>query len=541
MAAIGGIDRRTIMRKSLLTIFICLISAMLLSGCGKSDDSSLTDKFENIMEDAEENENEEENATTFDVKQAEKNLKEMSDAMVSYLWVALMTESEGDVFNLGEGVDLKLSDSDKIRAAVLASETDGVIDSYFTLKKGELVEDKNAETGPDSDGFHGMSVPDKSVEENYMDLFGEEADWDALPTEPECDLLDAVSYTDEDGTYALQIDQEVDTETALQNHECKVKENVGKYIGEVNIFWGYWGELEQKPGYSNYIVSYSLELNDKSKYGMAITAISVRKAEVASKEDVTITDVSWNFGSYEEWSENNSDVGEVYFKLSNGDTTTEQVPLGYYVEGMEELDIDGDGEDEIVINQYFFNTIGEFNIIYIFKLADGNIEDISPMGDVPELTDDVADMMIKPLDKEGYPKYALDVTTYQKESADVSVKYHTLLAWHNGSWEEIETNEPDEKQFEETSEDHTIPEYFIYVISPDGYANLRTGPGAEYDVICQIPTGDSMEVYRETATDKKGNKWLKVAYWHPEGTSQLDGSNEQGITEIGWIAESQVE
>ena len=326
------------MRKSLLTIFICLISAMLLSGCGKSDDSSLTDKFENIREDAEENENEEENATTLDV-----------------------------------------------------------------------------------------------------------------------------------------------------------------------------------------------------------TAISVRKAEVASKEDVTITDVSWNFGSYEEWSENNSDVGEVYFKLSNGDTTTEQVPLGYYVEGMEELDIDGDGEDEIVINQYFFNTIGEFNIIYIFKLADGNIEDISPMGDVPELTDDVADMMIKPLDKEGYPKYALDVTTYQKESADVSVKYHTLLAWHNGSWEEIETNEPDEKQFEETSEDHTIPEYFIYVISPDGYANLRTGPGTEYDVICQIPTGDSMEVYRETATDKKGNKWLKVAYWHPEGTSQLDGSNEQGITEIGWIAESQVE
>ena len=529
------------MRKSLLTIIICLISAMLLAGCGKSDDSSLTDRLENIREDAEENENEEENATTLDVKQAEKNLKAMSDAMVSYLWVALMTESEGDVFNLGEGVDLKLSDSDKIRAAVLASETDGVIDSYFTLKKGELVEDKNAETGPDSDGFHGMSVPDKSVEENYMDLFGEEADWDALPTEPECDLLDAVSYTDEDGTYALQIDQEVDTETALQNHECKVKENAGKYIGEVNIFWGYWGELEQKPGYSNYIVSYSLELNDKSKYGMAITAISVRKAEVASKEDVTITDVSWNFGSYEEWSENNSDVGEVYFKLSNGDTTTEQVPLGYYVEGMEELDIDGDGEDEIVINQYFFNTIGEFNIIYIFKLADGNIEDISPMGDVPELTDDVADMMIKPLDKEGYPKYALDVTTYQKESADVSVKYHTLLAWHNGSWEEIETNEPDEKQFEETSEDHTIPEYFIYVISPDGYANLRTGPGTEYDVICQIPTGDSMEVYRETATDKKGNKWLKVAYWHPEGTSQLDGSNEQGITEIGWIAESQVE
>ena len=35
----------------------------------------------------------------------------------------------------------------------------------------------------------------------------------------------------------------------------------------------------------------------------------------------------------------------------------------------------------------------------------------------------------------------------------------------------------------EAQEEETIPEYFIYVISPDGYANLRTGPGTEYDVI----------------------------------------------------------
>ena len=81
------------------------------------------------------------------------------------------------------------------------------------------------------------------------------------------------------------------------------------------------------------------------------------------------------------------------------------------------------------------------HIVYIFKLAGGDIEDISPMGDIPELTDDVADMMIKPLDKDGYPKYALDVITYQKDSTDVSVKYHALLAWHNGSWEEIGNTE----------------------------------------------------------------------------------------------------
>ena len=90
-------------------------------------------------------------------------------------------------------------------------------------------------------------------------------------------------------------------------------------------------------------------------------------------------------------------------------------------------------------------------------------------------------------------------------------------------------------------EEETIPEYLIYVKSPDGYANLRKGPGTEYDVICQIPTGDSMEVYRENALDKKGKKWLKVAYWHSEGTPQPDGSDDPGVWETGWISESQVE
>lgn len=90
-------------------------------------------------------------------------------------------------------------------------------------------------------------------------------------------------------------------------------------------------------------------------------------------------------------------------------------------------------------------------------------------------------------------------------------------------------------------EAETIPEYLIYVKSPDGYANLRKGPGTEYDVICKIPTGESMEVYRESATDKKGKKWLKVAYWHSDGEAGSDGSDDPGVWETGWISESQVE
>ncbi len=165
-----------------------------------------------------------------------------------------------------------------------------------------------------------------------------------------------------------------------------------------------------------------------------------KEEEKPSKEDIRITDVSWNHGSYEEFSEDDSDITEVYFKLSNGDTITKQVPLGYYVDGKEELDIDGDGENEIIIHQYFSNTAAEYDIVYVFKLADGDVEDITPVDAAPELMDDVANTEIKPLDKEGYPKYMLDVTTYQKDGADVSVKYHASLAWHNGKWEVLESD-----------------------------------------------------------------------------------------------------
>ena len=89
-------ENRIMRRKSFATIIIYLISAMLLTGCGKSDDSSLTDRLENIREDAEENENEEENATTLDVKQAEKNLKE---SYTSHMDLSITAISCSTIFN----------------------------------------------------------------------------------------------------------------------------------------------------------------------------------------------------------------------------------------------------------------------------------------------------------------------------------------------------------------------------------------------------------------------------------------------------------
>ena len=81
-----------------------------------------------------------------------------------------------------------------------------------------------------------------------------------------------------------------------------------------------------------------------------------------------------------------------------------------------------------------------------------------------------------------------------------------------------------------------IPEYLRYVNAPDGYANLRTGPGTEYEVICKVPQGDDLEVYRKEATSKSGKKWLKVTYLTEEDTA------EYGYAWLnGWMADSQLE
>lgn len=79
------------------------------------------------------------------------------------------------------------------------------------------------------------------------------------------------------------------------------------------------------------------------------------------------------------------------------------------------------------------------------------------------------------------------------------------------------------------------PETYLYVKAQDGYANLRTGPGTEYEIICQIPDGDNMEVYRKKAMSESGTKWQKVTYL-------TEADNETGYAWLtGWIAESQLE
>ena len=156
-------------------------------------------------------------------------------------------------------------------------------------------------------------------------------------------------------------------------------------------------------------------------------------AQYKEHDNVVIEDISWNHDENMPY----DDPTEIYFKLSSGEEITKEIIFGTTVEGMDELDIDGDGEDEIVIRQYFLNTVTEYSVINIYKLIDGQVEEIYPGNKEPELEGELINTEIVPLEEEGLPKYMLDATIYQKDEGMVSEKYHGNLVWRNDAWEDF--------------------------------------------------------------------------------------------------------
>jgi serine/threonine protein kinase len=68
---------------------------------------------------------------------------------------------------------------------------------------------------------------------------------------------------------------------------------------------------------------------------------------------------------------------------------------------------------------------------------------------------------------------------------------------------------------------------YYEIAAPDGYVNLRTGPGTEYDIITPIPNGEFVQSLDERAKASNGKTWAKVAWW-------ADGHVE------GWVIASQI-
>ena len=145
--------------------------------------------------------------------QAEAAIAQIDNTMSRYVGVVLMKQKQdGKNQKAGDCFEVSLTDAEKIRAAALASAPDGVIDAFFRENNIGIVLDENAMSGPNGDGYHGMSVAGGSVERNCMNLFGTESIWEELQTREKCHLYDAVKYTDSAGTYAILIDKEIESE-----------------------------------------------------------------------------------------------------------------------------------------------------------------------------------------------------------------------------------------------------------------------------------------------------------------------------------------
>lgn len=205
------------------------------------------------------------------IEQAESVLMDVDSKLARYIWVVMMEQGGAS------DVRIVFDDAEKIRAAVLACETDDMVDSNFIVRGGKMVLDESAETGPNGNGYHGRLVLKRNVDSTCLELFGTEADWNAFQTSPKCQVFDAVKYSDKTGKYALQIDAEVETETDQKSQSWHITESGSGYTGEVEMFYGYWGELSSKPGYSNYIVYYELEPSEETGSGLAVTSITITR------------------------------------------------------------------------------------------------------------------------------------------------------------------------------------------------------------------------------------------------------------------------
>ena len=78
-------------KKTIVAIMICLMMCGIFAGCGQSDAADTTDQAKKEEKTVE---NELEKTAEFDTAAAEKSLKEMSDALSSFLWASMMKEAE---------------------------------------------------------------------------------------------------------------------------------------------------------------------------------------------------------------------------------------------------------------------------------------------------------------------------------------------------------------------------------------------------------------------------------------------------------------
>lgn len=114
------------------------------------------------------------------------------------------------------------------------------------------------------------------------------------------------------------------------------------------------------------------------------------------------------------WEDSESVTGGtvLYFSFTDGTVSEEYIDLDGIVNDIEYQDITGDGIDEVIVSLYFLNTITEYNILYMYQVKNGIVEDISPFS-YAEHINDVWNMTLLQEHEEGYT-IVLEMESYNK-------------------------------------------------------------------------------------------------------------------------------
>ncbi len=166
------------------------------------------------------------------------------------------------------------------------------------------------------------------------------------------------------------------------------------------------------------------------------------KDSTTTTSDIIIADVSWNNDINESFEYDPDNHTLFTFEMSDGHMKQFDAGYQYPVESMEKVDIDNDGEEEYLFNTQFGNTAAEYNVVFIFKLVDGEVKRLFPTEDIEEIFNDAVDSHVVTVSENGQTLNALEVTTFDKD-VDVNgdsyafENYHATIICRDGHWEVV--------------------------------------------------------------------------------------------------------
>lgn len=139
-----------------------------------------------------------------------------------------------------------------------------------------------------------------------------------------------------------------------------------------------------------------------------------------------------------EWSDN-SPLEEpiLYFTFSNGEKVSLELECGGIIQKIEYSDITGDGTDEVLVYRYFANSATEYTLLDVFEVKDGAVKNISPEKDIPELADELWNVIVMDAVVEGYSRPVLVMEYFEKDNREVHLIYHFLVGYKDGRWQII--------------------------------------------------------------------------------------------------------